>query len=103
MIQYSMEASSRSGSAVSFRHMSAVCARAWTAIPASTMVLCRPERSSAESPSASATAASAPAKEAAVTAPAPDKNRIPAAAPALAPEETPITSGDASGLRKTVW
>ena len=62
MIQYSMEASSRSGSAVSFRHIRAVCASECTAMPASTMVLCRPERSSADSASASPTAASAPRK-----------------------------------------
>ena len=43
------------------------------------------------------------AKAEAVTAAAPDRNKIPAAAPALAPEETPITSGDARGLRNTVW
>ena len=29
--------------------------------------------------------------------------RIAKAAPALAPEETPMISGDASGFRKTVW
>ena len=102
MIQYSMLASSRSGSAVSLRHMRAVWAREWTAMPASTMVLCRPARSSEDRANASPTAASAPAKEAAVTAAAPDKNRMPAAAPALAPDDTPITSGEASGLRNTV-
>ena len=31
-----------------------------------------------------------------------DKKRIPAAAPALAPEETPIMSGEARAFRKTV-
>ena len=103
MIQYSIEASSRSGSAVSLRAMRAVWASACTAMPASTIVPCRPERSSAESASDSPTAANAPANEAAVTDAAPDKNRIPNAAPALAPEDTPMTSGEASGLRKTVW
>ena len=70
---------------------------------ASTIVPCRPERSSAESASDSPTAANAPANEAAVTDAAPDKNRIPNAAPALAPEDTPMTSGEARRLRKTVW
>lgn len=32
-----------------------------------------------------------------------ETNRIAKAAPALAPEETPMMSGDASGFRKTVW
>ena len=32
-----------------------------------------------------------------------ETNRIAKAAPALAPEETPMRSGDASGFRKTVW
>ena len=103
MIQYSIEASSRSGSAVSLRAMSAVCASEWTAMPASTMVLRRPLRSSDDRASARQTAASAPANAAAVTAAAPDKNRMPAAAPALAPDDTPMTSGEASGLRNTVW
>ena len=83
--------------------MRAVWASEWTAMPARTMVLCRPDRSRAERARDSPTAASAPAKEAAVTAAAPEQNRMPAAAPALAPEDTPITSGEASGLRNTVW
>ena len=37
-----------------------------------------------------------------VTAALPERKRIPAAAPALAPEDTPIISGDAKGFRKTV-
>ena len=37
MIQYSIEASCFSGSAISFKSMRTVCARAWTAIPARTM------------------------------------------------------------------
>ena len=32
----------------------------------------------------------------------PDKNNIAKAAPALAPDDTPIISGDANGLRNTV-
>ena len=102
MIQYSMDASCRSGSAVSFRHMRAVWAREWTAIPARTMVLFLPLLSRPERARARITAKSAPAKAEAVTAAVPDRNRIPAAAPALAPEEIPIMSGEARGLRKTV-
>ena len=102
MIQYSMEASSRSGSAVSFRAIRAVCARECTAIPASTMVPPLPLLSRLDSASASTTASSAPAKAEIVTAAAPERNKMPAAAPALAPEETPMISGEASGLRNTV-
>ena len=47
---------------------------------------------------ASITAISAPVKADAVTAAVPERKSIPAAAPALAPEETPIISGDARGL-----
>ena len=32
-----------------------------------------------------------------------DRNRMPNAAPALAPEDTPMISGDANGFRNTVW
>ena len=71
-------------------------------MPASTMVLFLPLLSSEDSASAAPTAASAPQKAQAVTAPAEPRNKIPAAAPALAPEETPITSGEAKGLRNTV-
>ena len=59
-------------------------------MPASTMVLRRPLRSSDDRASARQTAASAPANAAAVTAAVPDKNRMPAAAPALAPDDTPM-------------
>ena len=68
----------------------------------STMVLFLPLLSRLESASAMTTASSAPVKAEIVTAAAPDRNRIPAAAPALAPEDTPMMSGDASGLRNTV-
>ena len=44
-----------------------------------------------------------PAKADMVTPVALDKKRIPAAAPALAPEETPMMSGEARGLRNMVW
>ena len=71
MIQYSMEASSRSGSAVSFRHISTVWARACTAIPARTMVPLFPDRSREASASAITTAASAPRNADAVTAAVP--------------------------------
>ena len=103
MIQYSMEASSRSGSAVSLRAIRAVCARECTAMPASTMVPLRPLLSRLERARANTTASSAPAKADSVTAAAPDRNKIPAAAPALAPEDTPMISGEASGLWNTVW
>ena len=87
---------------MSFRHMRAVWARAWTAMPARTRVPVLPLLSRLERARARTTASRAPAKAEAVTAPAPDRNRIPAAAPALAPEETPMMSGEARGLRKTV-
>lgn len=103
MIQYSIEASSRSGSAVSFNIMSRVWAREWTAMPARTMVPCPVPGASLVSARVSATAVSPPRKEAAVTGNAPaDKKRMPKAAPALAPEETPIISGEARGLWKTI-
>jgi len=98
----SMEASSRSGSAVSFSAIRAVCANACTAIPDRTMVLFFAFRSRNDSAIAAATAASAPTNADTVTAAVPDRNRIPAAAPVLAPEETPTISGDASGFPKTV-
>ena len=97
-----MEASSRSGSAVSLRHISAVCASECTAIPARTMELFLPLLSRNDRASAKTTAIKAPANEEIVTAREPDKKRIPAAAPALAPEETPMMSGEAKGLRNTV-
>ena len=85
------------------RAIRAVWARECTAMPASTMVLLRPLLSRLERARANTTASSAPAKADSVTAAAPDRNKMPAAAPALAPEDTPMMSGEASGLRNTVW
>ena len=104
MIQYSMLASSFSGSAVSLSSISSVWASAWTAMPASTSdILLRPGAAAA-SPSERNTAASPPAKAQTVVDSAPDEtNRMANAAPTLAPEETPMMSGLASGLRNTVW
>ena len=104
MIQYSMLASSFSGSAVSFSSISSVWASAWTAMPASTSdILLRPGAAAA-SPSERNTAASPPAKAQTVVDSAPDDtNRMANAAPTLAPEDTPMMSGLASGLRNTVW
>ena len=44
----------------------------------------------------------APAKADMVTDIVPDKNRMPNAAPALAPEDTPMMSGEANGFLNTV-
>ena len=71
-------------------------------MPESTMVLFFPLLSSRERASTIPKASSAPVKAEAVTAPAPEKSKMPAAAPALAPELMPMMSGEASGLRKTV-
>ena len=101
IIQYSMEASSRSGSAVSFKHIKNVWAKECTAMPAKTMVLFLPLLSRLDRKSAITTAPNAPTKEESVIASEPERKRIPAAAPALAPEETPMISGEASAFRNT--
>ena len=103
MIQYSMDASCFSGSASSFRKMRVVWAKLCTAIPANTIPLpsCPAVRDA--SISARTTEPRAPANADAVTAIEPDRNRMPNAAPALAPEDTPMISGDANGFRNTVW
>ncbi len=104
MIQYSIEASCFSGSAMSFKSMRTVCARAWTAIPARTMEEWSRTGERAVSPRERQTARRAPKNaKSVVDGAAAETNRIAKAAPALAPEETPMMSGDASGFRKTVW
>ena len=66
-------------------------------------ILLRPGAAAA-SPSERNTAASPPAKAQTVVDSAPDEtNRMANAAPTLAPEETPMMSGLARGLRNTVW
>ena len=102
MIQYSMDASCFSGSAVNFRQTRAVCDRLWTAIPASTML--RPSLTDEREDNVRAriTAQTAPANAEAVTAMELDRKRMPNAAPALAPEDTPMISGEASGFLNTV-
>ena len=102
MIQYSMDASCFSGSARSFRQTNAVCARLCTAMPERMMLLPFFSAVREESASARSTQQMAPAKADRVTATAPGKNRMPKAAPTLAPEDAPIMSGEARGLRKTV-
>ncbi len=104
MIQYSMLASSFSGSAVSFSSIKRVCASACTAMPASTrFILLRPGAAAAK-PSERNTAASPPAKAHTVVLSVPEEtNKMANAAPTLAPDDTPMISGLASGLRKTVW
>ena len=103
IIQYSMDASCFSGSAASLKTISAVCERACTAIPARTidmllLPLVNPARISESS-----TAITPPAKALTVTDIIPDEiNTIEKAAPALAPLETPIISGAASGFLKIV-
>ena len=58
----------------------------------------------AASPSARKTAISPPAKAQTVVAAAPEEiNKMANAAPTLAPEDTPMISGLAKGLRNTVW
>lgn len=49
------------------------------------------------------TADNAPRKAHSVVAAVPERKSMPAAAPALAPEDTPMTSGEANELRNTVW
>ena len=69
------------------------------------MLLFFPVRSKLASIHATATAQNAPKKADNVTAKLLPKNKIPAAAPALAPEETPTISGEDNGLRNipTAW
>ena len=89
---------------VSFKSMRTVCARAWTAIPARTMEEWSRTGERAVSPRERQTARRAPKNaKSVVDGAAAETNRIAKAAPALAPEETPMMSGDASGFRKTVW
>ena len=99
MIQYSIAANSRSGSADNFKIISKVCAKECTASPERTIVALLFPGATADSPSAKTTAAILPTKALAVTENIlPDRNNIANAAPALAPEHTPIISGDANGL-----
>lgn len=63
-----------------------------------------PDRGESGEPEGKATARRAPKNaKSVVDGAAAETNRIAKAAPALAPEETPMMSGDASGFRKTVW
>ena len=81
-----------------------VCARAWTAIPARTIEACSFTGESAVRPKDRQTARSPPMNaKTVVDGDAAETNNMAKAAPALAPEETPMISGDASGFRKTVW
>ena len=73
-------------------------------MPASTrFILLRPGAAAAK-PSERNTAASPPAKAHTVVPSVPEEtNKMANAAPTLAPDDTPMISGLASGLRKTVW
>ena len=102
MIQYSMLASSFSGSAVSFSSIKRVCASACTAMPASTrFILLRPGAAAAK-PSERNTAASPPAKAHTVVPSVPEEtNKMANAAPTLAPDDTPMISGLARGFPRS--
>lgn len=103
IIQYSIDASSFSGSAVSFRNIRIVCASACTAIPARTIEEGLFPGARAESPRETHTARSPPTKAKTVVPTMPEETkRIAKAAPALAPEETPMMSGEARGFPKMV-
>ena len=94
-----MAASCFSGSAVSFISISMDCVRAFTAIPASTIPVTPRCRTKPARASTASTAVMPPAKaSSAVSVTPPPKNRIAAAAPADAPDDTPMISGAARGF-----
>lgn len=104
MIQYSMEASCFSGSAMSFSTMRNVCAREWTAIPARTMEECSFTGERAVSPRDRQTARSPPTNaKTVVDGDAAEVKRIAKAGTCAGTGRDADDIGDASGFRKTVW
>ena len=101
--QYTISASSVSGSARYFISPSVADIKPDTTIPASTKITAESRPINRGSAKVINTANSPPAKAAACVPQMLQPSKIDNAAPTQAPEETPSKSGDTSGLRKIPW